>query len=184
MIDLETFGTQEDSVIFQISGVVFDPLQVGLLGAEFNSFVDIASQPERIIHADTLKWWLGQDSKLLRDLVFADTKHTLEEALRQLRLFCKDNKVHYAWANSPSFDIALLRHASRPYGKDAQFPVQFWKERDVRTMKSLVEITDDDIDKEMRFIGRDLGMKHDARVDVIRQAIQVQLVYKHLGIKE
>ena len=127
MIDLETFGTQEDSVIFQISAVAFDPLQVGGLGAEFNAFVDIASQPERVIHADTLKWWLGQDRALLNNLVFADQRHTLKQALVELRLFLKDHKLRHAWANSPSFDLILLRHAARPYGKDAELPIQFWK---------------------------------------------------------
>ena len=184
MIDLETFGTQEDSVIFQISVQAFDPLQVGRLGPSFNAFVDINSQPERKIYPDTLKWWLGQDRTLLNNLIFAESKRTLDDSLKEMRQFLKGNKIRHLWANSPSFDIMLIRHASRPYGKDTDLPIQFWKERDVRTIKSLVSITDDDIDNELRFLGMEADTKHDARDDVVRQILLVQLAYRQLGIKE
>lgn len=185
MLDLETLGVREDSKIFQISAQEFDPLHIGLVGEVYNAFVDVRTQDDRKAYPETITWWMGQDRNLLARLLFGSEKEPpmpMKEALQGLSSFCKRARGKFVWANSPAFDVSLIRHAGRPFNIDLSIP--FYRERDVRTVKSLVTITDQWIDMEMKKAGLSADNKHDARDDVLRQIVTMQIAFQELRIKE
>lgn len=185
MIDIESLGVREDAVIFQVAAQEFDPLHIGVVGEVYNAFIDIRTQEERKAYPDTIQWWLGQDRHLLARLLFGSVEEPpvpMKEALQGLSSFCKRARGKFVWANSPGFDVSMLRHAGRPHNID--IPIPFYRERDVRTIKSLVTITDQWVDMEMKRAGLSADNKHDARDDVVKQIVQVQIAFQELRIKE
>lgn len=135
MVDIESLGTEVDSVILSISAVEFD-IETGETHREFEVFIDIDSSIEagRKISQSTLLWWMSQE-KEARERVFSkeiERKPFLQAINEFYRWegFCQ--KV-YVWANSPRFDLGMIEcNNSQTYE-----PWGFWNERDVRTLVSL-----------------------------------------------
>ena len=132
MIDLETLGTKPNSAILSIGAVAFDENGIH---DEFYANVDLSSS---IVHgfdidADTVYWWLKQDSKA--GSILEKDKIHIGSALKNLSEFIKSFKPSEMWANSPSFDLVMLKNAFHKMGVDECWG--FWIERDFRTFLSL-----------------------------------------------
>jgi 3' exoribonuclease, RNase T-like len=140
MIDLETLGRSQDSVIAQIAAVQFDP-KTGEIGAEFCVNVDIESSKYLMknIDASTVKWWLKQPKEAIESVFFSDNPKGLLDSLKQFCEWLNTIKVNFGdlviWANSPSFDCEILKHA---FSK-SPYPIlwDFRNERDFRTVSKL-----------------------------------------------
>lgn len=134
MIDLETLGTKPNSAILSIGAVAFDNNGIH---DEFYVNVNIVSSTlhKFDMDPDTLYWWLEQDSKAGQ--VLSKDKKTAEVALSMLNDFIV-NDVGFpseVWANSPSFDLVMLKNYQSKLGFTELWP--FWVERDFRTFLSL-----------------------------------------------
>lgn len=182
MLDLETLGIKEDCAVLQIACQTFNPYQVGEFGNCFNAFTDVKSQPERIIYPDTLKWWMSQDLVLFKEIINSPNAVSLKEGLDALVTYLRDNKVKFIWANSPSFDVSIIRNACE-YHK-VKFPIFFWNERDVRTIKGLTKIGEEDVEDERAALKLPYGKKHDAREDVLNQIILMQLSLRDFKLSD
>jgi len=75
------------------------------------------------------------------------------------------------WANSPSFDLEILKNAFDFSGQ--MWPFGFWAERDVRTIKEAAYPCSSPDD----FPPFETGTAHDAVDDCIKQCLQVQHCY-------
>lgn len=131
MIDIESLGTRNTSVILSIGAIEFDETQIG---DSFYTRIDIDSCLEHglTIDGSTLEWWMSQADDAKR--VFDEPGKLLVPALLDLQsaFSWKDKLV---WANGTSFDISILEHA---YTKcKLKTPWMFYNVRDYRTVKGM-----------------------------------------------
>ena len=152
MVDIETLGRDPDAAIVSLGAVRFDTFG---LGTTFERSVDLQSceAADRHIEADTLAWWLDQDDAAREQLTGGEP---LAEVLEDFVDWYGD--AEEIWANSPSFDCAILADACEAVG--VPVPWAFWQERDFRTLKNLPVAAEMDHG----------GVEHDALHDAIHQA--------------
>jgi len=152
MIDIETLGLEPGSAILSIGAVRFD---LDGFGEEWGCSVDLESCQEAglEIDANTLEWWLSQDSEVQHILTGGIS---LTEALERLSRFYGD--CTEVWANSPAFDCSHLEHAYDAVG--IVKPWTYSAKRDVRTIVNLPVAPDMEQD----------GNEHDALDDARYQA--------------
>lgn len=183
MIDIETLGVARTSRILSIGTVDFDPHRCNvfpaLLGHANVAVIDEASYVnERVVFTvdpDTVKFWEARPAELER-LRNHPRKVPLDVALRELITYLSDVRPERVWANSPQFDLEILRHAFAQYG----FPVpwMFWQERDVRTLLDAARV-----DKRLgQFQPREL-LQHRAEHDAAWQAWLVQLAHDKIAAR-
>lgn len=134
MIDLETLGTNPDSVFLSVAGVFFD-INTGKCGQEFymNVTKQSAINAGRTVSTSTMEWWAKQDPKIMARM-YVNAK-PLEIVLTKFREFIKLSPTGVTpWGNSASFDLGMLNDAYRRAGSGA--PWSFMKERCYRTIVS------------------------------------------------
>lgn len=186
MVDLETLGTDDDSVILSIGALVFDPFADpgSLIDADGNCLVPsfykvlhIDTQKNRMINPDTVKWWESPSRKEAWNEInnYPDKQHlqpVLDEFWDWIVANCKGGK---AYACAPSFDVDMMSHAFRTCGikkmKGAgnDFPIPFYEDMDVRTIENFIFGG--------KFRGKELartGTYHNALDDCITQAMMIQ----------
>lgn len=192
MIDSETLGLTTAHTLVQMAAVPFSPIGTGLYVTQFRGVngislvhkanLDIKSQ-ERLISADTLNWWYEKNTSNIH--LLQDGKTTLLEEILILRKFL--NKDSEIWANSPSFDVELLKNCFSQYQPlVGDWPVSYRNEWDVRTASKMAGINRAALERMYpecnRFWGMKEGTAHDALNDCLTQVYQVQLAYRNLQI--
>ena len=170
MVDLETLGTKANAPIMQIGAVVFDD-ETGIVYRDrvFECKVLLNSEIENI-DPETLKWWLTKDPALMRHVLAGEPRITLLSALDAFGAWLADQNAKTIWADSPSFDVAILRNSFARF--NLRFPMSFRQERCFRTIKNLAT---------------EVGLKsapnlnpHDALCDAIYQAECAVVILKRL----
>lgn len=176
MIDIETLGTGENSVILAIAAVYFDP-KTGKLGDEFYTNVNLQSNlnGRRAVDASTLLWWMRQE-EAARDAVFSlnHKAPSLTDAMKMFNEFIEFESVK-VWGNGPTFDITILETAFKLTKQNV--PWKFWNVRDVRTAVELGKVLDFDPKKDMPFE----GVKHNALDDSKHQARYVSAIFNQIS---
>lgn len=138
MVDLETFGTESNSIILSISAMAFDPRTGDVLNDNyFDSHINVDSCVDVGLSFDpnTVFWWMEQ-SEIARKKIIEGQKNssstlytTLTSFSRWINSFGFDV---YIWGNSPRFDLGLLQCA---YNKcKIKIPWKYSNELDVRTI--------------------------------------------------
>jgi len=152
MIDIETLGTESGCAVLSVGAVEFDTDGVGY---GYHESISLTSCEAAGLHidAETLEWWLAQDEEAREVLSGGDD---LEDVLQEFSDFVEGHEE--VWANSPSFDCAILEHAFDAVGLEV--PWEFYHERCFRTLKKLPVSVD--IEQE--------GEEHDALADAWYQA--------------
>jgi len=148
MLDLETFGSNSDSVICSIGAIEFD-IKTGETGRQFYQKIDVQSCLDvgMKVSGATLMWWLRQSEDARRELYDAKPEHVFKVLQNFSVFFNALGKDVQIWGNSNRFDMGILENA---YNKSiTPIPWNFRKERDVRTLVSLRP----DIQKETVFEG-------------------------------
>ncbi|WP_437918957.1 3'-5' exonuclease [Sphingobacterium sp. LRF_L2] len=158
MIDIETLGTRPYSVILTVAAVRFDS-KTGIVGDTFYDRISVKNSLENefVTDADTLKWWGTQPSETMREAFCGES--SVENAMVGLMDFVGDNSDTRVWANSPSFDLSLIRNACERLLIHVQW--NYGQERDVRTLSNL--------NPEIRYTVPFVGNKHDALADCRHQ---------------
>lgn len=151
MVDIETLGTEPGCAILSLGAVEFDTDGLGL---QFHENINLTSCEAAglRIDADTVEWWATQDN--VQDVLAGggDLEDVLAEFVRVAA------EVDEVWANSPSFDLAILKTAGQAVG--VEMPWEFYQERDFRTLKNLPGAVE--LERE--------GVRHDALDDAVHQA--------------
>lgn len=154
MVDLETLGTTSDSVILQLGFCVFN-YEDGIIHQE-NHHLDLDEQSDRRIDSSTVLWWMNQTEEARKAVFTRPQTITKEAAWTQLSN--QLNGVSNVWANSPSFDLAMLKSYF-----DGDTPWSFRVELDFRTI-----VAELDHDRKLRPPSN--PNKHVAMFDAIWQA--------------
>lgn len=148
MIDIETVDTKPTAGILSIAAVAFEIWSGRKYHLPFYDMLDIHKQIAcgRTMSLDTMLWWSKQSEKARKE-AFSGTK-LLHHSLADLRLFIQEKCTEDVriWANSPSFDLAILKNAivSQRDFYDANSFWRYWQERDVRTYADIFpEVIDD-----------------------------------------
>lgn len=181
MVDLETLGTDTDSCVLSIGAVRF---RLGILDdtrtirdeqRSFYSRLDTESQAHRGRSQDpaTMDWWANQSDAARA--VFEEDAEPVGSALDRFLEFCTG--VKRVWGNGNMFDNAIVRSLCRDY--ERPYPVEYWKDLDVRTITYLWNLVTNwgSNGKRPNII---VGEEHNALDDARRQVIQVQQMYKDI----
>jgi hypothetical protein len=159
MVDLETLGTESNSVIMSIAAVPFN-MESGKTGTPYYTNVDIQSclNVGLQISGSTLEWWMKQSNAAITR-IFSGTSLPLDRALDELSGVISQFYDIQVWGNSARFDLGILENAYLKSGKS--IPWKFYNERDVRTLVAF----DPDVKANMVFT----GTPHDALDDCLHQ---------------
>jgi hypothetical protein len=134
VIDIETLSNTSNAAILEIGAIYFEGFEVKDKFEEkisLQSCLDVGLE----INQSTLMWWLKQKRELSELL---NTYNELSYVLHKFSHWYKPYSDVEYWANSPSFDIVILNNA---YNKiKLESPFKFWLERDIRTIKSFVNV--------------------------------------------
>jgi hypothetical protein len=174
MIDMEFLDTRPTAAILSIGAVKFDT-ETGKLGDTFKVNVspdDCVRRHGMTISAETVKWWIDQDIKAIKDAFAIDKSMMLELALVKLANFLNgipiEKRIIYSQG---SLDLEILKTAwTKLPDPNATIPWQFRNERDSRTLANLFpEVTVPDV-----------GKHHNALDDAIYQANLVMAIHTHI----
>jgi exodeoxyribonuclease VIII len=171
MIDLETLGKGPRAVIVSIGCCEFE-LQTAEIGKSWQMNVSCAHTGLEIDES-TVRWWMRQDDAA-RANAFDNEVPLREGLLSFVEFVCEDccPRSFYLWANSPSFDVVILRSAFdsvfRSHRPEVEFPFKYWNWRDYRTVMALLPRDPKKL-IELRYkAGREV--KHRAVDDAVYQA--------------
>jgi len=111
MLDIETLGTEPESVILSISAVRFQ--DNGKTGEEFHADIDIESCVEAGLKIDaaTVIWWMGQDDEARAQFTDDRIRYPLVNALNNFTNIFLDLRELKIFAKDPDFDCNLLEDA-------------------------------------------------------------------------
>lgn len=175
MIDLETLDTTVTAKILSV-GLCFFDIATGEVYRTWEMPVSLIGQEQRTMSDSTFRWWMGQSDEA-RDRVFAEESHRLKHLLTTIsdhvKVMLPDIRV---WGNGATFDVSILEHAFNEYG----IPVP-WDFRNVRDMRTLVEVGQLITGTDMRSKVPFEGVKHCAVDDAVWQAKVVSEIWKVLG---
>ena len=165
-VDLETLDTRETSRILSIGAVFNDE--------KFYVEIDQSLYPTDSPFTEsksTKEWWASQGG-------FHPTLETLTspyEATMKFHRWLSNQTQQLSdweiWANSPSFDCAMLRYHMQFFNTRPCW--NFWQERDVRTAKAIA--------KAMKLPIRSPQNPHHALQDAANQRVYVEQVYNILA---
>lgn len=143
MLDLETLDTCATAKILSIGAMWFDPYGDAVparddADASFYVVIDARSYTPADGFTDsraTRAWWKRQE-RAARDEVFDNPKAVpWRTALVQFTAWLQPPAKYMVWANSPSFDCAILQHAL--HAANHPVPWAYYAQRDVRTLGSI-----------------------------------------------
>lgn len=171
MIDLETLGTNPDSVVLTIGAVKFNPNEISPAYQEFYRRVDVDEQTSmgRTIDQSTLEWWGQQESHIVEEALGDHDRADVKTTLQDLNRWCVG--VDAFWCQGTAFDFPILENMFKSIKH--HIPWAFWKVRDSRT---LFQIMPKDPRKEANFDA------HNALEDSRIQALCVQQTLQQLGL--
>ena len=162
MVDLETLGTRQDTIVLEISAVEFNRY-TGEIGEVFDAKLDIDDQLSyrRSLSRETLQWWFKQDEAAIKN-VFDDVggiKFETSTALFEFSNFVErcdnkcnsdsDRRVVKLWGNGSIFDLGILQNMYETCFQNMKLPWKFWAVNDVRTIVDL----NPDVKKNCEFDG-------------------------------
>ena len=148
MVDIETLGKHNDSIILTIGAQLFDPSVKGWeskpqrhihTGDEYspymNTRVDLDGQETigRRTDQETVDWWLKQTREAQQEAFSEEGRVSLKDALLELKRLADPCKR--VWSKGPQFDFSILEHAYEQL--EIAQPWKFWNVRDARTVYSL-----------------------------------------------
>lgn len=153
-IDIETLGTQPNSMVLAVGFAVFSEngvIESGQLNLDRND------QAGRHINPNTIYWWMQQSDEA-RASTFTDDCLPVLSALYQLRDVWVLHRVQWAWGLSAAFDLGILEDLHR----DVKLSTP-WNHRQAMCLRTLSKLRPN--------ISRPVpGVAHSAESDAIAQA--------------
>lgn len=139
MLDIETLGTESDTLIFQIAASKFD-IKTGEIRENFNVIQNIDVIKSATINPSTLLWWLETNPMLLRDLLAKKGGKVSDDILLEFKEwidFIQDILADdvLLWGNGVIFDNRFIREQMMVRG--LEYPIKYKNDRDVRTILAL-----------------------------------------------
>jgi len=169
MLDLETLGTDVNSVVLSIGCVVFDPFS----SEKGNTFYSCINLNDSLKHGLTtsqscIDWWSEQKPEAQQVLKDAkETSKLLPGVLKELSIWFTENNLKYLWGNSIAFDNVLLRNCYKTAGMNP--PFKYYNDLCYRTVKTL----NPNIPELKR-----TGTYHNALDDALHQVQHLQKIFR------
>jgi hypothetical protein len=172
MIDIETLGTEPDSVVLSVGAVKFDPFTLTDPHAKtlWRPEIDEQSNAGRSVLDDTLQWWAKQDQAIQDEAFSEDGRIKLSVFMAELNKYLVG--VDKIWCQGPQFDMVILEDMFKQFEHHRNW--QFWQVMDCRTIFNMMPVDP------RKAIQQNL---HSADNDAYYQAVCVQGVYQHWGIQ-
>ena len=186
MLDIETLGTESDSVVTEIGLCSFSGNKEYAPSGVFGK-LNIKEQVDagRRIDKKTIEWHLENNTSNFLSYIDSD-KGTCSDVLSEILTFVKSEKAKmpdsniYIWANSPTFDIIILQSLYKSLGFDKSNSIfnkdlfSYSRIYDYRTVinlfgNSVKNLTIDNVTKEMESLSIESN-KHNALYDAIYQS--------------
>lgn len=181
MVDIETLGTDTNSVILSIAAAAFNPVSGYICESTFSRNIDIGYQLDMgsVIDTKTLYWWLGQSDEARQGITDVK-KESIESVLKVFNKWIDSipGSNKRLWGNGATFDNAIIRQAYKKY--KINFDIPFWNDRDVRT---IVGFYPPQLFKKWKEENPRKG-GHIALEDVKYQIYYVTHILRELGVKE
>jgi len=135
MVDLETLGTDSNSVIVTVS-ILACNLKTSEIYGELELSIDMNDQVQMgaLIDPNTVVWWL-QQSKESQEELLRNSSVSVYSAVEMIERFIDKHGQGTLWGNGATFDNVILRNLYSRHGQI--FPIPFWRDRDVRTIVDL-----------------------------------------------
>ena len=172
MIDIETLGTEPDSVVLSVGAVKFDPFTFTDPHAKtlWRPSADEQMTADRSVLEDTLKWWSKQPQHIQDEAFSEDDRQPLATFFGELNKYLVG--VDKIWCQGPQFDMVILENLFKQFEHHQNW--MFWQIMDCRTIFNMMPIDP------RKAVQQDL---HSADNDAYYQAICVQGTYAHWGIQ-
>jgi hypothetical protein len=182
MLDLETLSVDSDAAIISLGAVHFNL-------EDNNTALDyLANSDGRIMYgvvrlddamkwgktdASTLKWWLNQSEEARGIFKFGCPTEYLRTMLVYFNDFMKINneQARNIWGNGSGFDCVVIENAYKK--QQLEMTWRFTQQRDLRTIKDLAKRINPKVNNEL-----DVGTRHNALDDAIKQVLLVQRYYR------
>lgn len=173
MIDFETLDKTPDTVVLSVGCVAFHPKRIGIQ-AQFHRNINPRTQAGRSIGPDTVMWWFNQSQEARDSLT--DHPMPIRVVLEVLLSFIDHwrDAESCLWANSPSFDVEILKHICTWAGQLSEFPFDWRHIRDFRTVRESMKLAGLLTEK------KGDGTAHTSLDDAMEQAWLVQDFYERL----
>lgn len=134
MIDIETLSLRPDAHVTQIGYVLADTISGEVLLPARNLWVAV-DQGVRDINLGTVRWWLKQDSKVIRSVLApTDPRVTPDEAFDILKGVVDASPGVTVWGSPAMFDLPILTSL---WGGRKPWKYNF--ERDMMTLYKLLD---------------------------------------------
>lgn len=171
MIDIETLGTEPDSVVLSVGAVKFDPFQLTDPHAKtlWRPEIDAQSNAGRSVLDDTLQWWAKQPQHIQDEAFDEHGRITLSLFMADLNKYLVG--VDKIWCQGPQFDMVILENFFDNFGHHKNW--FYWQISDCRTLFKLMPRDP------RKDIQQDL---HNALEDSRWQAVCVQKFYKDFSV--
>jgi 3'-5' exoribonuclease Rv2179c-like domain len=135
MVDLETMGTNTNSIILSIAAIRFVP-QTGKHMGKFYRKINIDSyeKDKFTFDGDTLKWWMSQSQEARNEAFCGDDRLPIKKVLEEFITWCRNisgNAIVKPWSHGASFDIPIVAFVMKHY--KLKEPWGFTDIRDTRT---------------------------------------------------
>lgn len=193
MLDIETLGTEPDSIITELGIYTFSKNE-SYTPASLHCRIGITDQIRagRTISSSTLKWHFEKTAVNFLEYIDAD-KSNIDDALSALKLFVEAEKRKmpgckiYIWANSPIFDIIILKDLYKSLGYPIEETIfnedlfEYQTIMDYRTIAKLIEKEDLDLIKQEVESESEEGSSHNALYDAIHQSKVLMKIAHYLG---
>ena len=186
MVDIETLGMKPGDSIISIGASVFNASNdlkiIGNVDSHFYRVLSLFDLNNHGFQSDdvTLKWW---KEKAIWKSLLAQTRDSNVGARKACEDFghyiTKEAKPDKIWANSPSFDLEMLRYMFRKML--VPFPIHYKEEMDFRT---LMELTYPVRESRPARIFSGFNVEHHALGDSIEQSFQATRALHTLGLSK
>lgn len=170
MLDIETLGIMPDSVVLTVGAIKFNPYSLHEPYDPLYLRLDVDEQlsMDRHVCEDTVAWWGKQDEEVREEALGEGNRVNIESFTKQLNKY--STGVSEFWCKGTNFDFVILNNLYQQF--KFHIPWKYYLFRDCRTVFNMAPYR---IEKHA-----DL---HNALADSVAQAVDVQKIYKHLGIK-
>jgi hypothetical protein len=182
MLDLETVGTDANSVILSVGAVMFFPFDFEVVSKHywvfpFQAQLDLG----RDISPSTLAWWMTQTPEA--QAVFQDSIKTTTtgfvEDVREITALADSS--HAVWGNGAAFDNAMMRNLSSQLGIKPEWPWR--KDSCYRTIGRMATAKLGNTSWYPNSPAAMRGVHHNAIDDAMWQAKALSNAFAALGIK-
>jgi len=155
--DFETLSLDRDACILSLGAVRFDR-ETGELGRRFYAVAEIQNQPDAVIDAGTVEWWMRQSADAQAGIFGPGvTRLSLKQLLIEFHAYAQGAEWFWCRGNK---DAEWMQSACQRCG--LELPWAYWQVCDQRTLTNLFQAY---VSPE-----ESTGVAHNALDDAVRQA--------------